>query len=208
MTPDELAQLCPSVFHMAADGSWPSIRERGLLSTSALFDVFGYSGAEREAIETQRRPQNVRLTHPTLGTAEVRDNKPMTDAGLARCLVDMTPESWYRYLNARCFFWATRGRLLTMLTARPYRDRVHTVLTVDTRRLLRSHSEEVRLTLINTGATMYKPPRRGRESFLALADFPQRVPAELVLPRAVPDIAEFVISVCRMRGTEIVELIS
>ena len=136
MTPDDLVRLCPAIFHMAADGSWPSIRERGLLSTTALLDLFEYGGDERDAIEARRRPNTVSLTHPTLGGATVRDNKPMTDSGLAKCLEGMSPEEWYRGLNARCFFWCTRQRLLTMLTARPYRDVAHTVLTVDTRRPL------------------------------------------------------------------------
>jgi len=47
----ELLQDCPTLYHMAERGSWPSIREHGLLSTSALLDLYGKQGAEREAIE-------------------------------------------------------------------------------------------------------------------------------------------------------------
>jgi hypothetical protein len=41
VTDEELAQLVtdnPVLFHMAERGSWDSIREHGLLSTSALLD--------------------------------------------------------------------------------------------------------------------------------------------------------------------------
>ena len=73
--------------------------------------------------------------------------------------------------------------------------------------LLLVYERSVALTLINTGATLYKPPTRGPQSFLPLAAFPDRVPAELVLPRSVPDLAQFVTDVVRMRGSEVVEVV-
>ena len=53
MTEGELAELirdCPTLYHMAECGSWPSIRRHGLLSTSALLDLYGVQGAERDVI--------------------------------------------------------------------------------------------------------------------------------------------------------------
>ena len=44
MTETELEELlsdCPTLYHMAEDRSWPSIRHRGLLSTTALLDLYG-----------------------------------------------------------------------------------------------------------------------------------------------------------------------
>ena len=84
MTNDELDELisdCPILYHMAESGSWKSIQEFGLLSTSALLDLFEIEGARREEIESNRRPNNVIIEHRSHGAAVVRDQKPMDDAG-------------------------------------------------------------------------------------------------------------------------------
>ena len=57
MDPERLASRYPVLFHMAESGSWESIRECGLLSTSALLDLFEVEGGERITIESTRRPE-------------------------------------------------------------------------------------------------------------------------------------------------------
>ena len=84
MDPERLGFRHPVLYHMAEDGSWESIRERGLLSTTALLDLFGVDGERRQAIESARRPEMVAVEHPKLGTALVRDNKPMQEKALLR----------------------------------------------------------------------------------------------------------------------------
>ena len=37
---DALCRTYPRLYHMATAGSWPSLRERGLLSTTALLELF------------------------------------------------------------------------------------------------------------------------------------------------------------------------
>ena len=59
LTPELLADIYPRLYHMAEVNSWDSIQRHGLLSTSALLDFFGYSGPERERIESARRPVSV-----------------------------------------------------------------------------------------------------------------------------------------------------
>lgn len=59
MTPDEVIVTFPRLWHMAADGSWPSIRDRGLLSTSALLDLYEVTGDERVSLESRHRPESV-----------------------------------------------------------------------------------------------------------------------------------------------------
>jgi hypothetical protein len=66
---------------MAEDGSWPSIRERGLLSTTALLDLYGVQGEPREQIEAQRRRTGVPLEREALPRAVIRDQLPMDDGG-------------------------------------------------------------------------------------------------------------------------------
>lgn len=173
MTEEELLRRYPRVWHMASDGLWPSIEKNGLLSVTGLLDLHGISGQARHAIEAARRPQCVTLAHPDHGTAIIRDNKPMTDAGLRKCLQDgLEPEDWYRLLNRKTFFWVSRQRLETLLAARAYARFPQTVLEVKTAKLLDSHRGDVRLASMNTGQTLYIPKARGKNTFMTIADFP------------------------------------
>jgi hypothetical protein len=221
VTESELAELlrdCPTLYHMAECGSWPSIRLHGLLSTSALLDHWDVKGGQREAIEAVRRPENVVLGHPILGRAVVRDQKPMDDAGLRRCLRDgLTPSDWYRLLNDRVFFWLTRKRLHGLLKAKPYRELEHDVLELDTAALVSAHQTRITLSPINSGATKPFPAARGRDTFLPISDYPyadwrtrraagERV-VELSVVGGVRDVERFVRRATTMRGEEVVRVL-
>ena len=206
-----LTQRFPQLFHMAEAGSWPSIQRHGLLSTSALLELFEVKGSKREALEARHRPESVTLTHPRYGVAVVRDQKPMDDAGLERSLGGgLSPSEWYRLLNARVFFWLDRPRLDRLLQARAYRDKRQTVLTVDTARLLAHHQARVLLSPINSGATKPYPQPRGPDTFLPLARYPfehwdakrkRRDPVvELTVEHSVPDIRQLVLRVEEVGG--------
>src|SRR5205085_973051 len=111
---------------MAEPGSWPSICERGLFSTSALLDLFELIGPAREQYEQQHRPEKVTLDHRRHGTVVLRDQKPLSDRRLQACLEDgLTPARWYEMLNSKVFCWVARRRLLGLLGARAYRDDEH-----------------------------------------------------------------------------------
>lgn len=211
MTEEDLVALCPRLFHMAEDGAWPSIRDHGLLSTSALLDLYGVTGAARDAVEAQRRPAGFRLERPGLPGATVRDQLPMSDAGLARCLDDeLAPSDWYRLLNGRVFFWPSAKRLERLLGARAYRGKAQTVLTLDTASLLAAHGTRVELSPINSGATIFSGPRRGLGTFLPLARYPlaqwraKRGAAdavvEVTVTGGVPDAAAHTLRVQRVLG--------
>ena len=215
MIEDVLWQTYPRLYHMATAGAWPSIRERGLLSTSALLDLFGVDGARRRALESARRPESVRLTHRAYGEAVVRDQKPMNDAKVAACVRGMTPAAWYRLLNRKVYFWLTEARLNGLLSARPYRAAEHCVLTVDTRSLVAAHAKSITLSPINSGSTLYTPRPRGRETFMPIDAYPfderrrargaAGAIAELAVDYAVPDIALHVSAVERRKGAEVLE---
>ncbi len=163
----------PTLFHMAEVGAWPSIREHGLLSTSALLDLYEVRGSERRLIEATHRPELVTLVHPNLGTAVIRDQKPMTDAALRKCLQGgITPSDWYKLLNHHVFFWLSRQRLDRLLAARAYRNRRHTVIAVDTARLLASRGRDVYIAPINTGSTIFNPQPRGISTFSRISAYP------------------------------------
>ncbi len=220
MTNDELHELlrdCPVLYHMAECGSWNSIRRHGLLSTSALLELFEVPETTRGVIGANRRPDNVVIEHPRLGRAVIRDQKPMDDAGLLRCLQDgLVPEEWYRLLNARVFMWLTRDRLHRLLKARPYRGLEHDVLELDAAPVVAACRERITLSPINSGATKPFPRGRGKDTFLSIENYPyaswrrkrkagERV-VELAVADGIRDVGQFVRRVLRMRGEEVVSI--
>lgn len=204
MTPEEFAARWPYVFHMAEAGSWPSIRRHGLLSTVALLDLFEVAEPLRSKLETQRRPESVTIHHHELGSATIRDNKPINVTVLRRTLVGMTEPEWYQALNSRVFFWLTTERLDRLRNAPPYRDRPHDILTLDTARLLERHVERVELAGLNSGAVHpgAKTPR-GAGTFRRLGEYPwarrraDEPVVELTVLYAVPDVVDVVVDVAR-----------
>jgi hypothetical protein len=200
---EELITYYPLAYHMAETGTWESIKKHGLLSTVALLDLFEINGNRREEIVCRRRPESVEITHPKHGRAVIRDQKPMSESALQKCLDSgLTPREWYLILNQRVFFWLSDERLNGLLSARAYRSKQHCVLTLNTAELLAVHAERVSLCPINSGSTVYNPQPRGKETFRRIADYPfeawrKRRPVknavvELVIDYAVPDISKFV----------------
>lgn len=202
----ELVERYPRLYHMASAGSWPSIQRHGLLSTTALLDLFGKSGPERLALEEQHRPEAVIIRHPEHGLAVVRDQKPLHEGRLRGCLRDgLTPRDWYRLLNSRVFFWLTRTRLDDLLQARAYRGARHLVLTLRTDLVVEQYADKIRLSAINSGATVYGVAPRGLGTFLSISEYPYserrraRGPAgaiaELTIEGALPDVSALVVRV-------------
>lgn len=220
MTEAELQELlkdCPKLYHMAEQGSWPAIRRDGLLSTTALLDQHQISGVERKAIEAQRRPKSITIK-TKIGRAVVRDQLPMDDKGLVRCLQDgLTPQDWYQLLNGKVFFWLTRSRLLRLLNAGTYRNEEHDVLELETSPLVSAYRDKIWLCPINSGCKKPFPHPRGTETFQRISEYPysawrgkrqrgERV-VELAVDYAVPDIEKFVTRVIRMKGETEIDVI-
>lgn len=171
--PKALATMYPRLFHMAEFGSWPSISKHGLLSTKALLDLFEVEDPRRTTILSQRRAVSVPITHPKIGAAVIRDQKPLSDAGLMRCLQDgLSPRRWYALLNDKVFFWVQEKRLEGLLNARAYRDLPHTVLTLSAAAVLAKYSRDVLLSGMNSGTTAPIAHPRGKNTFLSLEEFP------------------------------------
>jgi hypothetical protein len=151
-----------------------------------------------------------------LPDALLRDQSPMSEKALIRCLDGMTPREWYRSLNAKVFFWTSVQRLQRLLTAKAGRDVAQLVLTVDTRSLVTTHRDRVLLSGMNTGSTIRRPLPRGPMTFLPIAEFPYeerrrtRSPSdalvEFVVEGAVPDIMDHLIAVDEIRPDRRVEV--
>ena len=170
MTVEEFCAAFPRLYHMAEAAAWPSIQRHGLLSTSALLDLYEVPEPERSRIERQRRPDAVPIVHVRHGKLFINDQRPMTDASLARALIGMTPSEWYVLLNARVFFWVGEDRLQRLLNT--YRQRDKIVLVLDTAKVMARHAAQTMLSPINSGFSQRFPQPRGRETFRAIADYP------------------------------------
>lgn len=209
----ELLQDCPTLYHVAACGSWSSIEIDGLLSTTALLDRYSVRGRARRNIESRRRPISVELKGEGFSGAVIRDQFPMTDSGLERCLTDnLSPSDWYRLLNGKVFFWLTYDRLLRLLNARGYRFHEHDVIELEAEPLVRAYSENIWLCPMNSGCTKPFAHPRGNDTFSRISDYPygnwkaKRSPGErvveLAVDYAVPDVTKYVRKVRRMKGAK------
>jgi hypothetical protein len=191
------------------------MQEHGLLSTTALLDLFEVCGDERFRIESCHRPESIPIIHAVHGHAVIRDQKPMSDRSVRKSLAgDLEPADWYRELNSRVFFWLTEERLNTLLNARAYRDQRHDVLVVDTRRLVERHEHRIVLSPLNSGCTIPFPHKRDLKTFQRMTEYPyasrKRLPdpiVELAVDYGVPDIRDLVTEVRETaagQGTKII----
>jgi len=120
----------------------------------------------------------------------------------------MSAEEYYKLLNGKTFFWTRKERLERLLNGRQYRDRVHDVLTIDTRTLISKHKADVWLSRINSGA-FYGSGIRGVDTFKRIEDYPfedlrrrqkEDAVVEVAVDYAVPDIAEMTLRVESWKG--------
>jgi hypothetical protein len=201
---DELSQRYPTLYHMASYGSWPVIREHGLLSTLELLGLLSVPEPRRsQLLETQRK-ESIPIAHATLGVVTIRDQKPLSAKNLARCLTDCDAPAWYKLLNERVFFWLDKRRLVTLMSAGEYSEKPHTVLQVDTHGLVHRYEKQIELAAMNTGNTRPFAHPRGRATFRNMEQYPyeerRRRPdysavVELTVIGGVPDIRDYVIRV-------------
>lgn len=173
MTPEELAERHPKLYHVTEPGAWENIKRFGLLSTSQILDLFEIHGLERAQLETKRRATAIALQHASHGQIILNDNIPLNEKALEKCLDDhLTPADWLRLLNSRVFFWASEEKVNRHLEARLNRTRKREVLVVDTLKLAKTHSEKIELCPINSGASFRKAARRGLHTFTPMLKHP------------------------------------
>lgn len=216
MTPEELIAYYPVLHHMAEQDSWPRIQQIGLRTTAQLVDACAPDQATRAAILNGRRPESVELNHPVVGPVTVRDQKPLKLHNLK--LTDVTAAEFYELLNTRVFMWTSPERLERLLGARPYRNSVHDVLVLDTESIVKAYATEIRLTSMNTGATIFpQAPPRGAESFMTIEEFPfaerrrgrrvQDAVVELCVIGGVDNVQDHVLRVERRKGAAVLNTI-
>lgn len=211
---DSFLKQHPYLFHMAWKGAFDSIMLHGLLSTQALLDLYEVDSQTRECLLSKRRPNSVIITHEEHGKAVIRDQKPLSDVKLNKCLTGgLSTDDWYRILNERVFFWTTKERLFKLMNAAPYRDDSHCVLVLDTQKLYSSYGPNITFSPINSGATMFPHTRRGNETFSRFEDFPYEsyrskrprydIFVELTVAYKVQNIANYLVSAYIMNSKSI-----
>jgi hypothetical protein len=215
MNLEKLIELYPRVYHMAERGTWGSIQQRGLMSTTAVLDHLEVADGERARFESEHRSQkmDVRADHPS--NIVLRDQKPMPEGRLLQALMNgTTPRQWYELINDKVFFWVEEERLHRLLGARDYRTLEHDVLTLNSAEFIPAYAEKIWLCHMNSGNTWPIPHRRDAEIFHRIADYPVKPSGkpvknvvELVVDYSVPNIADYVVEVRRMRGDEVLKVI-
>ena len=103
------------------------------------------------------------------------------------------------------------------MNAKAYRDRKHTVLILDTARLVRQHADRILLSPINSGSTIYNPRERGNETFLPFSGYPfterralrgtANAVAECAVVYSVPDVRGLTLRVEHRIGDEVLEVL-
>jgi len=208
VSPEQLAQYYPRLYHMAERESWDGLTRHGLLSTEALLDLFEVAGDKREAIVTRQRTEAVVIEHEAHGRAVIRDQKPLNRAKLEACLKGCSFQEWLQMLNSRVFFWLTEARLRTLMCAREYCGQTHVVLVLDTLRLASDFRQRITLATMNTGNTRPYAHPRGLATFSRMEDYPfenrlHRDPyytvVELAVEVGVPNVMEYLIEAAQMR---------
>lgn len=216
MNRDDLIARSPRLFHMAEAGSWPIIQRYGLMTTEHLVRTARLPRSDEAALLEQRRSASTRIAHPIYGEVVIRDQGPLNLTHLQGAVTDVTVQEWLAILNSRVFFWLHPDKLAGLLNARRYRNQQQDVLTIDTGSLLDAAGDRVRLSPVNSGATLYpNTPARGTETFRTIEDYdyvtqrrrrgPIDAIVELAVIDGVPDIANHVVEVRRMQGDTIIE---
>jgi hypothetical protein len=177
----------PKLYHLTFAANQASIETNGLMSASALADLYAFTAEERKAIVVDRR-----LCIQELRGIAIRDQLPAQESRMKTCLVNITIPDWLAVLNSKIFFFPSLQKASKFIAA--YADYDNIILEVDTAALLATHATEITLSRMNTGAFIFNPKPRGRDSFIPLADYvfktKRDVPAEITINAPIPNIAE------------------
>lgn len=196
----------PRLYHMASEGSWPSIEKYGLQCTRALLERYEVESEQTNLLLKQHRPELIKISNKKYQDAILRDQKPMSNNGLLKALGgSCTPSEWYEILNNKVFFWLTKERLAVMLGARPYRKSKHDIITIESKKLIEDYADKILLSRMNSGNTKPFAHERTPELFQKISDFPfekrrktrslKDTVVELTVPEGVSNISDYVLDV-------------
>ena len=186
MTPEELIDLCPKLYHVTG-GAYCSIRKHGLLTTNDLlvrrdaefsFPLDGPYGALDNPVDWRRLEEHeepgtgceirdgcVRVCDPDSGLAAViRDQGPLNQETLKKQLAHQrklrpgipTLEEWYRRQNDRVFFFPTCKKAKELAKKYLEKGAPQKIIVVCTKSLIEAHRERIELAAYNSGSTEHQ----------------------------------------------------
>ena len=219
MRSEDLWRHYPKLYHIAWGGSWPSIEKHGLLSAKVLLRDYGKGDDEIAALTQARRGHWIEIEGVGRPRAVLRDQKPLTDGGLRKALpASVEPWQWYDLINSMVFFWPTKARLRTMISASAYKRVKHDVLVVDTKTLVRLEQLNIRLSRMNSGSTAQWAHPRDMDLFKRIEEYPfpdkptsskiAKAVAEVCVVDGVRRIAEAVIDVKHGSAGEVLDALA
>ncbi len=179
MTPEELATLHPRLYHITIN-SWEDVKQHGLLSTTALLDLYQVPDDEKQRLRTMIRPLGITLQHNSLPTITLNDNTPLKASILSKKLEDsLTIADWMEILNERVFFWPDEELMENHLQAflRALKEdklgegkREIDVLVIDTLSLAKAYADKIQFCAINSGTAIRNAATRGLSTFTPMLD--------------------------------------
>ena len=186
MTPEDLIDLCPRLYHVTG-GACCSIKKHGLLTTNDLlgrggaefsFPLNGLYGALDSPVDWRRMEDHedpgtgceirdgcVRVCDPdSCLAAVIRDQGPLNEETLKKQLAHQrklrpgtpTLEEWNRRQNGRVFFFPTCKKAKELAKKYLEKGAPQKILVVCTKSLIEAHRERIELAAYNSGSTEHQ----------------------------------------------------
>ncbi len=168
LTPEELSDLHPTLYHVTFACNVESVLRHGLKSAQVLRQEAGWNAVGNQPARPYPQPL------PTGAT--LNDQLPMCGRVWEKCRLPngmLRPCEWFSYLDQHVFFWTTEENLANCLKVRRRLQYESTVFELETKLLLQDFEKSVALSAQNTGGP-YSPNPTPRERFAPLATFPFR----------------------------------
>jgi len=187
---------------MTKADNWALIERHGLLPVSKLAEM---STMPDGGAPILRRRRNTPLRLPIAGgEAWVRDQGPIREQMLTRCLRGIPLEEWYAMLNERVFFFVRRADERKLCNA--YRTMDQCLVRIDGTALVNEYGRSAFVSRFNSGSVPRSPAiPRGPEIYVSASEVGRSIRPreirELTIVGGVPNLADFVLSVDVIRAT-------
>jgi hypothetical protein len=187
MNIEKFIEKRPYLYHLTSSSNANLIiAEKRIYSANELIRM----SKDEQHLPIQRKKRtNHYLLYINGNAYSLRDQKPISEKALAKCLTDGWEVSDFLYhLNNRVFMWPTLDRLRRHFNR--YKEEKPVIFRFPTEKLLAINSH-VLFCRLNSGATRAnsylggKAPARGRQSFLPADQFQHAVRevAEVTFPK-------------------------
>jgi hypothetical protein len=183
VTPEQFRERCPTIWHVAPAGAWDLIRVDGLRTAQQLIAAADLDRDTRQELLATPRRTAMTLTVGS-GHVTLRDQEPLLRVkDLQSRLNDgLEVADWIRILNSRVYLFTDRAAQKKLLDRYVERDGAQDVLTISPLKLLTTAASRLELSGQNAGAIARKVgPYKGLDTFVSLARFPDKKPAEITV---------------------------